>query len=178
MLILASKSPRRQELLKNITSNFVIEVSDLDESQVHADPYHLPEVLSKFKAQKVFEHHPNDTILAADTIVIIDGKVLGKPHDKKEATAMLQELSNKTHDVITGFTILKKDFELTKSVLTKVHFNKLSETQIKEYVDTLSPLDKAGAYGIQDEEYHLIKKIEGSYSNVMGLPLEELKKYL
>ncbi len=178
MLILASKSPRRQELLKNITSDFIVEISDFDESKVHADAYHLPEVLSKFKAKKVFEHHKNDTVLAADTIVIIDGKVLGKPHDKEEAITMLKELSNKTHDVITGFTILKEDFELTKSVLTKVHFNKLSEKQIEEYVDTLSPLDKAGAYGIQDEEYHLIKKIEGSYSNVMGLPLEELKKYL
>lgn len=178
MYILASKSPRRQELLKLLINDFIIEVSNVDESLIKDEPYNLSATLSKAKAEEIFKRHPEDIVIAADTIVIHKNKILGKPKDSDEAFKMLKELSGDEHDVITGFTILSKDKCITKSVLTKVHFNTLSDELIKAYVQTGSPLDKAGAYGIQDKEFPLIKKIEGSYYNVMGLPVEELKKCL
>ena len=178
MYILASKSPRRQELLKLLISDFLIEVSNVDESLIKDDPYKLSATLSKIKAQEIFKRHPDDVVIAADTVVIHNNKVLGKPKNNIEAFKMLKELSDDTHDVITGFTILSKNKCITKSVLTKVYFNDLSDDLINSYIQTGSPLDKAGAYGIQDKEFTLIKKIKGSYYNVMGLPIEEMKKCL
>ncbi|MCH5172432.1 MAG: septum formation protein Maf [Erysipelotrichales bacterium] len=178
MYILASKSPRRQELLKMLISDFAIEVSNIDESLINDEPYNLSATLSKVKAEEIFKKHPSDIIIAADTIVIHKNKVLGKPKNNLDAFTMLKELSDDVHDVITGFTILSKDKCITKSVITKVYFNDLSDDLINKYIQTGSPLDKAGAYGIQDKEFPLIKKIEGSYYNVMGLPVEELKKCL
>ena len=178
MYILASKSPRRQELLKLLISDFSIEVSNVNESLIKDEPYKLSATLSKAKAKEIFNRHPNDIIIAADTIVIHKNKILGKPKDNNEAFAMLKELSGDSHDVVTGFTILSKDKCITKSVTTKVYFNELSDELINKYIQTGSPLDKAGAYGIQDKEFPLINKIEGSYYNVMGLPVEELKMCL
>ena len=178
MYILASKSPRRQELLKNIINDFKIVVSNVEESKIKASLYDLPLELSKAKAKAVFSKYPNDVVIAADTIVIINNEVLGKPTNDEDAKKMLHLLSNKTHDVVTGFTIISKEKNISKSVLTKVTFNELSDELINAYVKSGSPKDKAGAYGIQDKEFPLIKNIEGSYYNVVGLPLEELKKYL
>lgn len=178
MYILASKSPRRQELLKNIINDFKIVVSNVDESKIKASPYDLPLELSKAKAKAVFSSFPNDIIIAADTVVIINNEVLGKPINDEDAKRMLRLLSNKTHDVVTGFTIISKEKNISKSVLTKVTFNELNDELINAYVKSGSPKDKAGAYGIQDKEFALIKNIEGSYYNVVGLPIEELKKYL
>ena len=104
--------------------------------------------------------------------------MLGKPSNEEDAKRMLKLLSNRTHDVVTGFTIISKNKVISKSVLTHVTFNYLSDNLIDDYVKTGSPLDKAGAYGIQDKEFSLVKEISGSYYNVMGLPIEELKKYL
>lgn len=178
MYILASKSPRRQELLKHIISDFKIIVSNVDENKIKAFPYDLPLELSKAKAKAVFINYPNDVVIAADTVVIVNNEVLGKPINDEDAKRMLHLLSNKTHDVVTGFTIISKEKTISKSVLTKVTFNELSDELINAYVKSGSPKDKAGAYGIQDKEFPLIKNIEGSYYNVVGLPLEELKKYL
>ncbi len=178
MYILASKSPRRQELLKLLINEFKVVVSNVDESKIHANAYDLPLELSKEKAQTVFKDNQNDIIIAADTVVILDNIVLGKPSNEEDAKRMLKLLSNRTHDVVTGFTIISKNKVISKSVLTHVTFNYLSDNLIDDYVKTGSPLDKAGAYGIQDKEFSLVKEISGSYYNVMGLPIEELKKYL
>lgn len=178
MYILASKSPRRQELLKLLINEFKVVVSNVDESKIHANAYNLPLELSKAKAQTVFKDNQNDIIIAADTVVILDNIVLGKPSNEEDAKRMLKLLSNRTHDVVTGFTIISKNKVISKSVLTHVTFNYLSDNLIDDYVKTGSPLDKAGAYGIQDKEFSLVKEISGSYYNVMGLPIEELKKYL
>ncbi len=178
MYILASKSPRRQELLKLLINDFKIEVSHIDESQIKAKPYELSAILSKLKAEDIFKFHQQDIIIAADTVVVHNGNILGKPKNSKEAFKMLKELSNDMHEVVTGFTVLSKDKCITKSVITKVYFNNLTDDLINRYIQTGSPFDKAGAYGIQDKEYPLIRKITGSFYNVMGLPIEELKMWL
>lgn len=176
--ILASKSPRRNELLKMLIPDFIVEVSNVDESKIKEIPYKLSEKLSYLKAEAIFKKHPDATVIAADTIVILNNEILGKPKDEQDAFRMLKELSNNAHDVVTGFTIMSKDKCITKSVLTKVYFNELTDELINAYIATKSPLDKAGAYGIQDKNFPLIKKIDGSYYNVMGLPIEEMKNYL
>lgn len=178
MYILASQSPRRVELLKNIVSDFKVIPANIDENIKYNDASDLPLKLSFMKAVEVFKDHKDDTIIAADTIVIIDNKVLGKPRNKKEASQMLHMLSGKEHKVITGYTIISKSRYVSKKIATKVYFNELSDELINEYIETGSPLDKAGAYGIQDKEFPLIKKIEGSLSNVMGLPVESLQNEL
>lgn len=178
MLILASQSPRRKELLRLITPDFDVISANIDEEVVVQVPSDLAKELSKLKAYEIFKTHPNDTILACDTIVIIDDKVLNKPKDKAEARKMLEMLSGRRHHVISGFTILSKDREINRNVMTEVYFNKLSEETIERYIASGSPFDKAGGYGIQDEAFGLVDHIVGSYYNVMGLPVEELKKYL
>lgn len=178
MLILASQSPRRKELLRLITPDFDVISANIDEEVVVQVPSDLAKELSKLKAYEIFKTHPNDTILACDTIVIIDDKVLNKPKDKAEARKMLEMLSGRRHHVISGFTILSKDREINRNVMTEVYFNKLSDETIERYIASGSPFDKAGGYGIQDEAFGLVDHIVGSYYNVMGLPVEELRKYL
>jgi septum formation protein len=178
MLILASQSPRRRELLKLICDDFVVEPADIDEKAVHSSNSELAKELSKFKAYEIFKKHPNDTVLAVDTVVIIDDEILGKPTSKEDAFNMLTRLSGRKHHVVSGFTIINKDKEINKSVVTSVYFNELTPELINKYIETGSPMDKAGAYGIQDEEFNLIKKIDGSYYNVVGLPIEAIKPYL
>ncbi len=178
MYILASKSPRRVELLKQLIPTFDIIPANIDENIKGMYPSDIPLSLSFQKAIAVFKEHPDDIVIAADTIVILDNKVLGKPKNSKEAKKMLQALSGKEHKVITGYTIISKSKFINKKVTTKVYFNDLNEELIDSYVATGSPLDKAGAYGIQDKDFKLVKKIEGSYTNVVGLPLESLKKEL
>jgi len=176
MLILASKSPRREELLKTIINDFIIHPSTFDESKIKQDPLFLAEYLSRAKALDVIRYFPNDIVLGSDTTVIYKKKIFGKPKDKVEAFDMLKALSNKAHYVITGYAFAFNDIVISGKVKTKVYFNKLSDELILSYIETGSPMDKAGAYGIQDEEYKLVKKIKGSYSNVVGLPLEKLTK--
>lgn len=177
MLILASKSPRRRELIKKIETEFEVIPSDFDESQIQADAYELPGVLSKCKAESIFKYHPDDKILACDTIVILDGEVLGKPHTKENAFKMLKKLSGKKHTVVSGWTLLNKEKCITRCVRTEVYFNELSDELIEKYIATGSPMDKAGAYGIQDKEFNLISHIEGSLDNVIGLPTEDIKEH-
>ena len=177
MFILASSSPRRKELLKKIIDDFVIIVPDIDESALPLDAKDLPGELSKEKAYAVFAKHPNDEVLACDTVVVLNGKVLGKPLNEEDAFRMLKEESGNKQIVLSGYTYLAKGKEITRTVSTEVHFNKLTDEQIWEYIKTKKPLDKAGAYGIQDD-YPLIEGIVGSFDNVMGLPTEDIAMHI
>lgn len=177
MIILASESPRRRELIKKITSDFTVIPANIDESILHIPACDLPGELSKLKAYDVFAKYPNDTILACDTVVILDGEVMGKPHTKEKASEMLHKLSGKKHVVISGYTFISKGKEITRTVRTYVYFNKLSDELIEKYIASGSPMDKAGAYGIQDKEFDLVNHIEGSLDNVIGLPVEDIRKH-
>ena len=178
MLILASESPRRRELIKKITSDFVVIPSNVDESLLHIAPHDLPGELSKLKAYSIYASHPDDEVLACDTVVILNGELMGKPKDKEEAFEMLSKLSGNKHVVISGYTYISKQKEITRTVRTYVYFNKLSKEQINAYIASGSPMDKAGAYGIQDEKFHLVNHIEGDFDNVIGLPVEDIRKHV
>jgi septum formation protein len=180
VLILASNSPRRQQLLKEAGINFLIRVKDIPELYPPELPVNdIPVFLSKLKSKAFQNEITNETVLTADTIVSLNGKVLGKPVNLKEAEDMLEELSGKMHEVVTGVTIFNKQKELSFSNITKVYFKELSKEAIRFYVQNYKPLDKAGSYGIQ-EWIGLtgIEKIEGSYFNVMGLPVHRVVEEL
>jgi septum formation protein len=173
-IILASASPRRKELLELIGLQFKIDPGDYKENMnLKLSPHEIARALSLEKAKSVAEKYNNAIIIAADTFVIIRGQLLGKPHTEDEAKRMLVLLDGATHSVITGFTILDTDTgrKISRSVETKVTFRKLTEKEIDAYVKTKEPLDKAGAYAIQGLGSILVKKIEGDYFNVIGLPL-------
>lgn len=174
-LILASASPRRKELLKKITTSFDIEVADVDERILDLPPKDLAAEESKLKAYAVYSLHPDCAILACDTIVVLDNKVLGKPTSREDAFRMLKEEQGKEQIVLSGYTFINKDVEITRTVKTHVFFNALTDVKINDYIDRFKPFDKAGSYGIQDD-YPLISHIEGSFDNVMGLPVEDIKK--
>ncbi len=175
MLILASGSPRRKELLKKLTSDFTIVLPVVDERILDdsLDPQDLPSEESRLKAYAVHALYPNDEVLACDTIVILHGEILGKPLTKEKAIAMLTKESGQRQIVLSGYTYISKEKEISRSVATAVYFNVLTEEEIRSYVSKYNPLDKAGGYGIQDEA-GLINRIEGSYDNVMGLPTEDI----
>ena len=176
-MILASKSPRRQELLKYITDNFTVKTAEVDETLPEGmKPEEAVKYLSRIKAQP-FENE-DSIVIGADTIVVIDGKILGKPCDNRDAENMLRRLSGKTHSVFTGVTVIKNGEYHTFSTETKVTFFELSDSDIKRYIETKEPLDKAGAYGIQGYGSLLVEKIDGDYFNVVGLPVSKLNRLL
>lgn len=180
-LILASQSPRRKELLKQLKIPFTIEVSNYKENIDYSLlPHQLAMKLSLKKAQKVAKNKKGAIIIAADTLVVYDNKIYGKPKDEKEAKQMLLELNGNVNIIITGFTILDSDSlkTVTKFEKTKVYMKKLTNNEIDKYIQTKEPLDKAGAYCIQDLGKKLIDKIEGDYNNAVGLPLSLVKKEL
>ncbi len=174
MFILASNSPRRKEILSSIMEDFLIVPSNVDERITHLKSSNLSSDLAKQKAYDVFARYPNDVVLGCDTIVVFKGEIFNKPKDKEDARRMLRALSGNHHVVLTSYTIISKDYEIAKTVRSDVIFNELSEDLIEKYISTGSPMDKAGAYGIQDDNFHLIKKITGSINNVKGLPSETL----
>ena len=176
MLILASGSPRRKELIKKITSSFRVVVPNVDEGILHLPAKDLPAEESKMKAYAVKALFPEEEVLACDTIVVLDGEVLGKPKDEKDATRMLLNESGKKQIVLSGYTYLGKGIEITRTVSSEVYFNELSPELIEAYIKEKRPLDKAGAYGIQDG-FPLVKKVVGSLDNVIGLPTEDIKKH-
>ena len=179
MIILASASPRRRQLLKKIVKKFRVVISQVEESSIKAaTPARLAEKLALAKALDVAASHPQATIIGADTIVVLGNKILGKPRHKKEAAAMLRSLSNKTHKVITGLAIVIGKKRLVFPETTYVSMKALSQADIQFYVDSGKPLDKAGAYGIQEIEALFVDKIKGDYDNVVGLPTLKLKKRL
>ena len=177
MIILASKSPRRKELLSIITNDFVIKTADVDETlPENIAPDKAVEYLSKIKAEPF--KNENDIVIGADTVVAIDGKILGKPKDKADAYNMLKMLSGKEHSVFTGVTVIGQSKADTFSVETRVKFFDLTDDEINDYINTGEPFDKAGGYGIQGKGSLLVEKIDGDYFNVVGLPVSRLAKSL
>lgn len=176
-VILASASPRRQDLLTRLYRRFEVIPADVDETiPEDIGPEFAPIFLSAIKAEHVAEDHPDDLIIAADTVVILDGKILGKPKDDDDAVSMLKALSGKTHKVITGCCIKKGERCETFSVETYVSFYDLTETEIRSYVESGLSRGKAGAYGIQDQGAFFVEKIDGDYYNVVGFPISRLKR--
>ena len=182
MVILASASPRRKQLMKELVPSFTIIVPEIDESlsfKNHKDVQDIVKDIANRKCEKISKDHPHDLVIAADTVVVIDGEIIGKPKDKDDAYKMLKKLSDKTHYVYTGYAINKDGKRIIKTVETQVLFNELSDELINSYIASGSPLDKAGAYGYQDnEQYPIVKKLIGSYHNVIGFPIEEIKEDL
>lgn len=180
MIILASSSPRRKQLLKQICDDFVIESMNIDESfSTHLTYLKAVEDIAYRKGVCVKQMHPKDIVISADTIVTIDNKIIGKPKDKKDAKNILLMLSNKKHTVITSYCIFYDNQVIQRSIHTIVKMNNLSLDLIDKYIASGSPMDKAGAYGIQDnDKYPIIDYYEGSLNNVIGFPLEEIKKDL
>lgn len=174
MVILASASPRRRELLTQIFPEFVIIPATGKES---ADKCLPPEdyvcTLAEQKCDEVFSSHPDCLVIGCDTIVVFNGQVLGKPKDEADAIRTLKALSGKTHLVMTGVCIRTRQKKLVRADVTKVTFNELSEEFINSYVESRSPMDKAGSYGIQDGG--VVNSYLGSYTNVVGLPVELVK---
>ncbi len=169
--ILASQSPRRKELMGLFRVPFMIKVADIDETM---DPtkaaYDEVARLSYEKARAV-SREPEDIVVAADTIVVCDGQVLGKPHSQEQAVQMLTMLSGRAHQVMTGLTVLRGERAITSTQVTDIHFRQLSRQEIEDYVATGEPMDKAGAYGIQGGAALFAEHLVGDYYNVMGLPV-------
>lgn len=179
-LILASGSPRRRQLLEQLGLTFTVRSSDVDESvSPGLTPAQVVESLSARKGEAVAQlSQPGDLILSADTVVALEGAILGKPRSREEAAAMLSALSGRTHQVYTGVTLLQDGRRLTGHEVTAVTFRPLSPEEIAAYVSTGEPMDKAGAYGIQGLGALLAERLEGDYFNVMGLPLCRLGQML
>lgn len=177
MLILASSSPRRKQLIKKLTTDFLAVKPLVDERACIAPVTSYALELSKLKAYEVATRYPNDKVLACDTVVIFDNKIINKPKNNEDAMKILRMLSGKEHVVISGYTYIDKNNEINRSIKTRVIMNKLSDDLIKEYVMKGYAKDKAGAYGIQDP-YPLVNHIEGSFDNVMGFPTEDIIKHL
>lgn len=181
-IVLASKSPRRQELMKGIGLEFSVITKDVDESYPsNMSVYDVAPFLSlkKAKAFNDEELPENYMVITADTVVIVDDMILGKPKDEADARGMLDRISGKKHSVITGVTIRTSDKVKTFSVVSKVSFETLDQEEIEFYVNNFRPYDKAGAYGIQEWIGYIgVNHVEGSYFNVMGLPTQKLYKML
>jgi septum formation protein len=180
-IILASSSPRRADLLRQIGVEFTVDPArGAEPSFSGGDPHEYARMLSLNKAKQAAACHPDALIIAADTFGMIDGRFIGKPHTAPEAVKMLAGLSERSHAVITGFTVFDTSSgkDITRSVETEVRFRKLTREEIEAYVATGEPLDKAGAYAIQGKGAVLVESIEGDYSNVVGLPLAALARAL
>lgn len=177
MLILASKSPRRRELMKFISNDFICKTAEVDETLPDGiAPADAVLYLSKIKAAPF--KNGGDTIIGADTVVAIDGKILGKPENADEARAMLKLLSGREHSVFTGVTVIEGEKERSFFAETKVRFFPLSDGDIERYIETGEPFDKAGAYGIQGYGSLLVEEIHGDYFNVVGLPVSKVHNLL
>jgi septum formation protein len=178
MLVLASASPRRQALLRNAGISFIVQPADVDETPLPGElPRACAERLAQEKALAVWRTRPQDRVLGADTIVVVDETILGKPADAEDAARMLRMLAGRVHCVITGVCVVEAvasrqlPVARTASETTLVTMNELSEEEIRDYIATGEPMDKAGAYAIQGQASRWIPRIEGDYSNVVGLPV-------
>ncbi len=179
-MILASASPRRKEILENFGFSFRTIVKNIDEISNKSTAVEKIKDIAEKKAKAVAEDFPNEYVVGADTAVVVDGKILGKPHNRLEAFNMLKSLSGKNHEVITAFSFIN----LTEKILysdcevTKVYFKTLTDDEINWYIDTKEPMDKAGAYGIQGKGAFFVEKIEGDFFSVMGFPLGKFIRFL
>jgi septum formation protein len=180
MIVLASASPRRQELLKIITADFKIVPADINESlPENITINNAAEYLAVQKSLAVAKDYPSDTVIGCDTIVVCDSEILGKPTNVDDAKRMLSLLSGRTHDVYTGVCIAKAGRTYSFTEATTVTFFEMPEQAMLDYIKSGSPLDKAGAYGIQDDFIRVYTEgIDGSFDSVMGLPAARLKKML
>ena len=177
-LILASQSPRRRELLGLTGLDFTVRVADIDETMwPEKAPFDEVARVSRLKALAV-ERCPEDVVIAADTIVVCQGQVLGKPRDEEDAFRILSLLSGRHHEVMTGMTVLRGDEAVTHTEVTKIYFRELSPAEIRAYIASGEPMDKAGAYGIQGGAALFADQMDGDYYNVMGLPVCRLAMIL
>ena len=177
LLILASQSPRRKYLLEQAGLDFSIIPSDIDESVVPLEaPVDYVRKLAEIKADDIADSYPYNWVLGADTIVLIDDEILGKPESKAGALAMLQKLNGRTHQVYTGYSLIckSKNRVISKTIITDVLFKTLTDHELEWYINTPEPFDKAGSYAIQGLGTFLVKSISGSYTNVVGLPVCEV----
>ena len=181
LLILASSSPRRKYLLEQAGLSFSVVPSSIDEKSVPlSSPETYVRVLSEAKADNVSEKYPGKWVIGADTIVLKDETILGKPGSRAEARTMLKQLSGQTHQVFTGYSICckVKSRKFSETIKTQVLFKNLTDQEIEWYIHTTEPFDKAGAYAIQGLGTFLVKSINGSYTNVVGLPVCEVIEFL
>ena len=175
MLVLASASPRRRELIARLGVDYTFAVSGADERlcpTLRPEEYVIE--LSRRKAESVAARYPDDLILGVDTVVVLDGAILGKPRDKEDARRMLRALSGRSHEVCSGYTLRSHDKSVSRSVSTTVRFAPLSDREIDRYILSGEPMDKAGAYGIQGLGGLFVTGISGDYYNVVGLPLNDI----
>ena len=170
-LILASQSPRRKELLGLFRLPFIVRVADADETMDPALPPRQEVARVSLRKALAVSREPGDVVIAADTIVVCDGQILGKPRDEEDAFRMLRLLSGRDHQVMTGMTVLRDDKNITATEITHIHFRELSDGEILGYIRTGEPMDKAGSYGIQGGAALFAEKMSGDYYNVMGLPV-------
>lgn len=177
-VILASQSPRRRELMGLLRIPFTVRAADIDETMdPNADPAEEVARVSRLKAEAA-TRSPEETVIAADTIVVCGGKLLGKPRDEADAFRTLQMLSGRAHQVMTGLTVRRGDSIRTHTEITDVYFRPLSEQEIRDYIRTNDPMDKAGSYGIQSGAAVFVEKLVGDYYNVVGLPVCRLYQIL
>lgn len=180
-IVLASASPRRREILENTNIKFDIISSSIDELVLEGEsPCHMVMRLAFEKGIDIASKRKSDLVISADTIVVLDNKVLGKPKDEDEARNMITSLSGKTHQVITGISLinLENNKKIIDYVISNVKFKNLSENDINDYIKTKESLDKAGAYGIQGYGALLVEEIQGDYFNIVGLPISKLSDLL
>ncbi|MDQ1329927.1 MAG: dTTP/UTP pyrophosphatase [Thermodesulfobacteriota bacterium] len=180
-LILASKSARRRYLLKQAGLSFSVIPSGFDESSVPvSSPGEYVRILAESKAEDIADKYPESWVIGADTVVVINGKILGKPSSRTDARSMLKSLSGQTHEVLTGYCICcrAKGRLFSETIKTDVLFKNLSGDEIEWYIHTKEPFDKAGAYAIQGLGTFLVKSVNGSYTNVVGLPVCEVIEFL
>lgn len=178
-LILGSASPRRQAILNQVNLDHIVRVPNVDESQIRTTkPIEKVSALCKLKAASILFEADDEVIITADTVVSFNNMIFEKPKTKEEAYTMLRAFSNQTHEVHTGVLIRAKDHQELFIETTKVTFYPLSDQDINSYIETNEPYDKAGAYGIQGLAAQFIKKIDGDYYNVMGLPIGRLMQML
>ena len=179
MLILASSSPRRRELLTQAGIPFTVQPADIDETHRPGEsPETFTQRLAREKAEAVFAGNPDATILGADTVVVCDEEILGKPLDEADAARMLKKLSGRDHQVITGVALVSPSGTQTVAEITIVSMRKISEQEIANYIATGEPRDKAGAYAIQGGAAPFITQIVGDYDNVVGLPVKVVQQML
>lgn len=179
MLILASGSPRRRELLSQAGIAYMVEPSSFKEqTPKRREPKKFVMFQAEGKARDVAAKYPGQWVLGADTVVAVEDVILGKPHSKEEAAQMLRKLSGRRHSVYTGIALVRNKKAMIDFVETKVWFRHLSDAEIDQYIATGEPMDKAGAYGIQGKAASFVEKINGSYTNVVGLPLAQVYKML
>lgn len=177
-IILASQSPRRRELLGLLRVPFTVKAADIDETMHPAKAAYDEVARLSYEKAAAVEREREDIVIAADTIVVCDGAVLGKPKDEAQAKAMLTLLSGRDHQVMTGMTLRRGNRAITSTTVTDIHFRQLSQQEIDDYVATGEPMDKAGAYGIQGFAAPFVEHLVGDYYNVMGLPVCRLSQDL